>query len=164
MKIVFALLLITFSIAAPSQIGKQGNWYYVHSQESVLHYAAVISSENNNIIYPYKKIAVADIVIKNLSMGNHGNEVMLTFYWEDLMATSKPLGKGTIRLKFDGNEPTDYLIIPSFGKSKSQLFILEADEVINKLKSSKRLLIEVSIRGKGNKTLEFNTSQFTWDH
>ena len=69
-----------------------------------------------------------------------------------------------VRIKFDNGSPSRYACDPGLDGSQDMLYIHPANNLISRLKKSKRLIIEANFLNNGLQQMTFNVQGLKWDH
>lgn len=73
-----------------------------------------------------------------------------------------PVDGGTIRVKFDNEKPMTIGVNGASDYSSDIIFLDSTSKLISKLKSSKKMVIEVEFYNEGNRQIEFDVQGFEW--
>ena len=143
----------------------ESNWVFdstINKMTSKINYTASISAnELLDLKFPYQGGVSVSLSIRKKA--GEENEAFLYLSKGQLMAAHS-YEEGTIRLRFDEEAPESYSVIGSTDNSSNIVFINSVNKVINKLKRSKKLIIEAVVYDNGNQQMEFNTTGFKWKH
>lgn len=138
------------------------NWEYSESEdkmEGTKRYFATSTSTNQiEFDFPYDGGSNLNIIIRN--MGKE-NEAILTISKGQFISSYG--GSDRIKVKFDDNAPIKYSFNSSSDGSSDVIFLNNSKDFINKLRSSKKVMIECEFYDSGNKVFEFNTEGLKWD-
>jgi hypothetical protein len=140
-------------------------WEY-HTQEDEMtskkvFYASIEANDYVYLKFPYDGGVTATLNIRNK---NGRNEAFLQVSKGQLMAANDVDGNGAIRLRFDDNKPKTYSVNGASDNSSETVFINSASDVIRQLKKSKKLIIEAAFYDNGIHVMEFNVSNFEFNH
>ena len=71
---------------------------------------------------------------------------------------------GTIKIRFDDGKAKEYEYSTPSDGGTDMIFIHPAKAIINKMKKSKIMFIQVSFYNEGSQILNFNVDSLKWDH
>jgi|GEM_PF-2529644 len=137
-------------------------WSYSEKEDKMtsktMYFAKI---ESNELLYfkpPYEGGSTATFVIRYNSLG-FGN-AYLTISEGQFMTHSS----GTFyRIRFDKSEAKSYRVSsPSDGRTT--LVFFSYYDLLDKIKSSKKMLIQAEFYQEGLRTMEFNVDNLKWDH
>lgn len=139
-------------------------WVYSEKEDKMeggkKYFAELTATEKLNFEFPYDGGSTAKLSLRN---AEGKNAVMLSVskgqYNSDITGENNSL-----KMKFDDEKPlTVSYALPSDGSSDI-IFINSEAEVISKLKTAKKVLIEVEFYNEGNRQIEFIVDGLKWDH
>lgn len=138
------------------------NWEYsesVDKMEGTTRYFAMNTSTNQiDFDFPYNGGSNLNIVVRN--MGKE-NEVLINISKGQFITSFS--GSDKIKVKFDDNSPINYSYNSPSDGSMDVIFLNNSKDFLNKLKSSKEVMIECQFYDSGNKVFEFDTEGLEWD-
>ena len=70
---------------------------------------------------------------------------------------------GTVRIRFDENQPKRYSFSEASDGSSDIIFINSTKEIISKIKAAKHMIIEAEFYDEGHRQIEFNVANLKWD-
>ncbi len=73
-----------------------------------------------------------------------------------------PVDGGTVRVKFDDEKPMNISASGASDYSSDIIFLNSTSKLISKLKSAKKMIIEVKFYDEGNRQIEFDVEGFKW--
>ena len=71
---------------------------------------------------------------------------------------------GRVRIRFDGKPAVTYTYSAAENGSASVIFFDEAGKLIRQLKTAKRMVVDLTFYGQGNRQIEFRTAGLVWNH
>jgi len=139
-------------------------WQYdesVDEMRGTTTYTAISMSENNAYLEsPYSGGTNLGIIIRHSD--ELGNEVLVVTNNGQLWCEYVNC---IMTVKFDDNSVDQYSISRAAGGSSEAMFLDGSeDEFINKLKESKRTMIEIGFFNNGNQQFKFDVSDLEWRH
>jgi hypothetical protein len=142
---------------------KKVNWEYsnrINQMTSKKDFFAKIYSTNSlNFQPPYDGSQNAMIMLRYKGVRND-----VTLSIDKGQFYSRGLDDGNVKIRFDVGKAKEYeYSLPSDGGT-DMIFIHPAKSIINKMKKSKIMLVEVSFYNEGSQTLNFNVDSLKWDH
>jgi hypothetical protein len=136
-------------------------WQYENLEDKMGESSKIASVEANekvNFDFPYNGGSTATLMIRK--KGKDNSSVMLTLTKCQFNGTS--LDDINVRIKFDNEQPKTYSAgLPSDGSS-DLIFIHGGNKLLEKIKSSKKIIIEAEFYNEGNRQIEFNTEGLNW--
>lgn len=145
-------------------LGPVSSWAYSTDEDKMTsknsYYAGITASEELNLKFPYSGGVIASL---NIRKKDGESNVYLKLSKGQLMA-AHTLDDGSIRMRFDNNEPETYSVSGAADGSSNTVFINSANKVISKLKKAKKLIIEAEVFDNGTQQMEFTVSGFLWSH
>ncbi len=78
------------------------------------------------------------------------------------IVSASPIDGGSIRVKFDNEKPMTIGVNGASDYSSDIIFLDSTSKLISKLKSSKKMVIEVEFYNEGNRQIEFDVQGFEW--
>jgi len=151
--------------ASKNEKSVESSWDFdstVDKMTSKIRYtASVTANELLDLNFPYQGGVSAVFTIRKTPEGE--NQAFLYLSKGQLMAAHS-IDDGTIRLRFDDEKPETYSVTGAADGSSNIVFINSVNKVINKLKKSKKLIIEAVLYDNGSKQMEFNTKGFKWNY
>ncbi|TWP30528.1 hypothetical protein ETU08_01850 [Apibacter muscae] len=146
---------------AKKQIDSLNSWLYedeVDKMGDSIYYAQLKSAENLNLDFPYEN-SYASLNIRNKQGKND-----VIFSVTEGQIKGYVYDGGTARIRFDNEKPFNIGYVGSSDGSSEVIFLQTPNKIIDKLKKSKRMVIEVEFYNNGNKQIEFNTEGLVWKH
>lgn len=70
---------------------------------------------------------------------------------------------GRIRVKFDNEKPFETRVTGPSDYSTETIFFQNPKKIINKMKSAKKMVLEVEFFNEGNRQIEFNVDGLKWE-
>lgn len=135
----------------------ENTWQYETIEDKMGESSKVASIDANEKVqfdFPYNGGSIATLMIRKRS--KDGVSIMLTLTKCQFNGTS--LDDINIRIKFDDEKPKTYTAgLPSDGSS-DLIFIHGEAKLLEKMKTSKKMVIEAEFYNEGNRQIEFNVS------
>ena len=133
------------------------NWIYTKSFNKGTSKSYVFASTRAkkllHFMYPYSGGSVATFTVRKT---NKKVDVFLSISKGQI--TSK-----TVKIKFDQNQPKQYSISFATEASSNIIFLHSEADIINKLKSSKIMMIELEFINKDIRQINFDVEGFKWN-
>ena len=137
------------------------SWNYSESKDkmtgSVTKFAIVQSTNEIELDFPYGGKQKATLIIRKHP--RHGNDVILSIERGQFLCQ---ISKCTASVKFGDKGPVSITMAEPQDHSSTTLFVANADSFINKVKGSRKVLVEIVIYQAGNKVFEFDTQDLKW--
>ena len=142
------------------------NWEYGESDKDKLDnttykYSSCSSKNKVELKFPYSGGSTVEIFLRN-GFKKNGNEVILEVDKGQFMSSYD--GNKKIRMKFDENPPTEYSFLNEGTGQSTTIFLDHSNSIIEKLKKSKKLIIEVEFYNNGTSQFEFDVDGLKWDY
>ena len=138
-------------------------WYYSTDTDEMSgnnqYFAELISENQIEFEFPYSGGSKFKIIVRNME---NRNDVLLVVDKGQFMTSIQ--GSENIKIKFDDISPEKYSYSSSSDGSQDVVFLSRANEIIKKLKTSKKVMIEASFFQAGRKVIHFNTENFNWEN
>lgn len=147
-----------------TDISVKENWIYADDIDNMTskkrYFAYNMSSDTIDFLFPYEGGSTFKLAIRNI---DNENQLLMICSKGQFMPS---YGTGEIvRVKFDNENPLNvYYTVPTDG-STNIIFLDEINnQLISKLKTSKKIIIEATFYNEGNKQISFNVQGLKWDH
>lgn len=138
-----------------TDIKKEANtWTYdssVNDMGDKITQATVLANELAHFDFPYNGGSQADLTVRKK---NNKTDVM---FYIDKGQIDTDYDGTYVRVKFDDGEPTKWLVNEASSGSSNIVFIDNVKSFLSKLKSSKKIVIEVPFYQSGNHQFVFNS-------
>jgi hypothetical protein len=122
------------------------------------YYASIDANEKLKFDFPYDGGSVANLTVRNKGKEN---EIILSVSKGQF---NSKIENNTVRIKFDDEKPIEVPYTEPSSGSSDLIFIGTEKEVIAKLLTAKKVLIEAEFFNEGNRQMEFNVDGFKWGH
>ena len=136
-------------------------WEYSEEEDkmnsSKKYYASVEAKDKLNFDSPYSGGSTATLTVRRI---NGKNNVFLDVSKGQFVVRSY----SRIRLKFDDMKPSSFEISEPADYSNNTIFIMPYDKIVDLLKKHKTLLLEADFYQEGTRQMEFDISNFKWNH
>lgn len=161
MNLKITLLLVALAFSYSSAFA---SWEYANKKDKMgrgdINMASVQSSNSFNLGFPYKGEQRARLTIMNRP--KDGLNILLSIEKGQIMCRS--YSPCDLEISFDGEKP----IIkkgsgPSDGDS-TLVFITGSEKLLEQIKKSKKVAIEIEIYRNGNQVFEFETAGLNWTY
>lgn len=119
--------------------------------------AKVYAKDKLNFDFPYNGGSTALFEIRN---NNDGLNVIL-FVSKGQFNTSI-IDNMSIRIKFDDEKPKTYTTTSANDGSSNYIFINNEKSLVEKIKKSKKMVVEAEFYNEGTRQIEFNTENLKW--
>ena len=137
-------------------------WTYSQNEDKmtsgVSYFAEAQAKELLQFEFPYDGGSTATLMIRNKE---GDNDVMLNVSKGQFITH---YDGSTIRARFDNDSPVRYNISEPSDGSSDLVFINAEKDFISKLKKAKKLILEAEFYNAGLRQMEFDVSDFKWDH
>ncbi len=159
-KLLSVLLLVIFVCAC-----KRGNWEYSERVDEMtsekVYSATCVSTNEPEFQFPYNGGSTLELII---TKGDGNSDIML-YLDKGLINMSIKGNMGIIRMRFDDGGVIPFLYESSKSGSLNYAFLDSKDSeiIVNSLKQSKSLKIEVPVFNEGNVVFDFNTEGLNWE-
>jgi hypothetical protein len=161
-KLFFAMILGIITFHAQPQSAKK-NWSYHEEVDrmtgSKVYSAQVMSSTRKEFSFPYQGGSNFFLILK---FENGKNKVVLKVSKGQLVPSYT--GETSYRIKFDEEQPINVSPSGTGSGIHNQVFLGSESEIIEKLKSAKKVLIEAECYKAGMVVLDFNVEGLIWEH
>jgi len=108
--------------------------------------------------FPYQGGSSFTLLVRNMGKAN---EVALTVSKGQFMPSI--MNERSVRVKFDDEKPFNYSYAGTSDGSATTIFIVKANQFINKLKKAKKLMIEAPFYDAGMQIIYFDVEGFKWN-
>jgi len=146
----------------PPTAKPEEHWKYevsVNKMDSSITNTAWINSNNTfELDFPYRGEQTATIMLRKEK--RTGNDIMFIVNKGQI---NSGIDGGSILVRFDDKPPQLFRTSQPSDHSSNVVFIKDTTKFIRFLKSSRTMLVEVEFFNNGTRTLEFNTSNITWN-
>lgn len=122
------------------------------------YFASIDANEKLKFDFPYDGGSVATITVRNK---NKENEILLSVSKGQF---NSKIENNTVKIKFDDEKAIEVPYTEPSSGSSDVIFIGTEKEVIAKLKTAKKVLVEAEFYNEGNRQMEFNVEGFKWEH
>ena len=143
-----------------SDIKPATGWVYDSSVDKmtskITYTAELVANDELQLKFPYDGGVTCMLYI---SKKDKKTSVLLSLSKGQLLAANDVDG-GEIRVRFDDDKAENYSVSGSTDNSSNNVFINSADRFINKLKKSKKVIIQATVYDNGDQLMEFNTEGF----
>lgn len=139
----------------------KSRWVYSESEDKMgdsKKFAYVESDDLLQFQFPYDGGASSTLTIRK---GPQGTDVYYKVSKGQILAANSFDG-GTVRVKFDDEKPMKIGVTGPSDHSSDIIFLDSTSKLIQKMKSSKRMVIEVEFFNEGNRQIEFNVEGLEW--
>jgi hypothetical protein len=121
------------------------------------YFASVTSTNELDFEFPYNGGSTGTLTVRNVG---EGNEVVLQISKGQFMMS---FGDKSLTVRFDDKPPMTVGYNGTSDGSSDTIFLNSSQNLINNLKTAKKMLIEVEFYNEGNQILEFDVEGFKWD-
>ncbi|OPC54798.1 hypothetical protein DSC47_08975 [Elizabethkingia miricola] len=141
---------------------KKENWSYSDSEDKMegtkQYFASSVSTNQVEFQFPYNGGSNLEIMVRNLSKKN---EVLLQVSKGQFMTSFD--GSSKAKVKFDSHTPESFSYNSAADGSHDVIFLNNSKTFLDKLKKSKKVMIELTFFNEGKTVFEFNTEGLKWD-
>ncbi len=141
-----------------SRSGAQpGRWTYENTGRTV--YKASINSTNLiQFEYPYTGGSTATLSIREKDGSTQAYIDVSNGQF------NRSFQNGTARIRFDGKSPVTYSLLAAANGRANIIFFDEVRQLINQIKASKSMSVDVRFDGQPARLIEFRTANLRWNH
>ncbi|MDY3343755.1 hypothetical protein PG326_00605 [Riemerella anatipestifer] len=145
-----------------SQEAPKSKWEYSESEDKMgdgSKYATLKSNDILDFDFPYDGGVESSITIRKT-----GKVVDLMYQVTkgQIIAANSVTG-GSVRVKFDDEKPFETNVIGPSDHSTETIFFQSSKKIVDKIKSSKKMVIEVEFFNEGNRQIEFDVTGLEWE-
>lgn len=137
------------------------SWSYHDVEDKMtskkIEFASITANEELQFDFPYDGGAIATFTIRKK---NGSTDIYLQVSKGQFNNTFEG---GMIKIRFDNNPAKKYSYAGASDGSSDIIFINSVREVVNKIKSSKKMIIEAEFYNEGNRQIEFSIEQLKWE-
>lgn len=137
------------------------NWSYNETMDkmdkTISFFASTESPDLLNFEFPYNGGSTVTMTVRK---NKTGNDVFVKVSKGQFMVTSYE--DKSIRVKFDDGKPIAYNIVGAADGSSDLFFFRNTGKLIQKIKASKKMMIECEFYNEGIRQIEFNVSGLNW--
>lgn len=140
----------------------QGAWIYEDVIDKMgvgVKMACLVSDDILQFNTPYIEESISTLNIRRKG----GRLSVFYFITQGQIVSIDVIQRRPIRVRFDNEQPMVFSVIPPSDSSPNVMFILPAKKMIEKIKKSKKMVIEVEFYNEGLRQIEFNTAGLKWD-
>lgn len=136
-------------------------WYYETKETKMGNsqkFAQIISDDVLNFDFPYDGGSKSIFTIRK-------EKGQTDIYYEiskGQIVSVNPVDGGTIRVKFDDEKPMIIGVSGASDYSSDIIFLNSTSKIISKLKTSKKMIIEVEFYNEGSRQIQFDVEGFEW--
>jgi len=141
---------------------KKPNWTNEENEDKMSgekrFYTYTTSTNEIEFDFPYQGGSSFTLLVRNMGKAN---EVALTVSKGQFMPSI--MNERSVRVKFDDEKPFNYSYAGTSDGSATTIFIVNANQFINKLKKAKKLMIEAPFYDAGMQIIYFDVEGFKWN-
>ena len=138
----------------------KGNWKYSETKDKMEEIINIAWVNANDLVYldfPYNGGSQGILTLRK------SNSTSDVYFSIDKGQIDIGIDITTIRVKFDDEEPKMWSMLESSTNDRDILFFDNDNLFYKKLKTSKKLVLEVPFFQNGNQQFEFNTENLVWN-
>lgn len=156
--------VIDSAIAATNteQKAETAGWSYRDQEDkmgSPMKFASLDSKDILEFGFPYDGGSTSRLTLRKTPSGTD----IMYFISKGQIVSVNPVNGGNVRVRFDDEKPMTVSAEGSSDYSNDVIFLGSTNKIIQKLKNSKRMVIEVEFYNEGKRQVEFDVSGLTWD-
>lgn len=140
----------------------KSTWKYqdiADEMDGTTNYVGLNTSTNQiEFEFPYDGGSTLDVIVRNI---DGKNDVAIRVSKGQFMSSYQ--GEDYVRLKFDDGQPIKYPFNSAENGSSEIIFLHRSADVINKLKTAKKLMVELPFYDTGRKIFYFDCAGFNWE-
>jgi len=141
---------------------KRPNWTYSEDADKMegtkRYFASCVSTNEIEFEFPYNGGSYFTLTVRNMGKGN---EIILQVSKGQFMTSIMSSEK--CKVKFDDEKPVNFTYNSAADGSHDIIFFENSQKFLNKLKTSKKIMIEAQFFNAGSKVIEFDVEGLTWD-
>lgn len=138
-----------------------GTWRYektLDKADQAVYKALITSPTLLEFGFPYAGGSTATLTIRKRDSGT-------TVYLQVSKGQfNRSFQGGTARIRFDGSPPITYSFSAAENGSANIIFFDPAEKLIDRLKKSQKIIIDVEFYAQGKRQIEFRTADLIWRH
>lgn len=136
-------------------------WHYekrVDQEGRTVYKASIISPTLLEFDFPYNGGSTATLVIRKRADDTH------VYIQVSKGQFNRSFQGGRARVRFDGSAPMTYSFSAAENGSANVIFFDVEQALINKMKASRNMVVDVEFAGQGNRQIAFKTAGLIWNH
>lgn len=137
------------------------SWTYYEKEDKMtlekVKYAAIYANDLLEFEFPYNGGSVAGLTLRK-----RGKSLDL-FLQVTKGQFNGTFDGGQVRIRFDDNPPKKYSFSGASDASSDIIFLDSEKEIVNQIKKSKKMIIEVEFYQNGLRQIEFNVGGLKWE-
>lgn len=146
----------------PKKQEEQTNWIYVENEDKMtskkIYNAYIEAKEDLSFSFPYNWGSTPSIVLRNK---DGVNDMMLKVTkWQFMTGVYG----GNVRIRFDAEQPIKVNFTNTSDGSNDTIFIESTNNMISRMKKSKKIIVEAEFYNEGNRLMEFEVAWLRWEH
>ncbi len=146
----------------PKKQEEQTNWIYAENEDKMtskkIYNAYIEAKEDLSFSFPYNWGSTPSIVLRNK---DGVNDMMLKVTkWQFMTGVYG----GNVRIRFDAEQPIKVNFTNTSDGSNDTIFIESTNNMISRMKKSKKIIVEAEFYNEGNRLMEFEVAWLKWDH
>jgi len=152
--------LITDEPITDEKVIIEGKWKYSETKDKMEEITKIAWVDANDLVYldfPYNGGSQGILTLRK------SNSTSDVYFSIDKGQIDIGIDITTIRVKFDDEEPKMWSMLESSTNDRDILFFDNDNLFYKKLKTSKKLVLEVPFFQNGNQQFEFNTENLVWN-
>ena len=138
------------------------NWTYSSDTDKmtskVVYYAETPAKDGLKLKFPYEG-STGYLSLVNRS----GKPNVVIGVSKGQILAANAIDGGHILVRFDEDPAEKYSVVGASDGSTETVFINNEDKFLKRLKTSKKLLVEIEFYDNGSQQMEFNTSNLVWN-
>jgi hypothetical protein len=154
--------IIADTLSSAAVVDNSYNWNYSEDEDKMtskkVYYAQVAAKDRLHFDFPYDGGSIANL---NIRKKQSGIDIYLTVSKGQFNSRYED---NYVTLRFDNLPAKRYEFLESSSGDNDIVFLSNEASVINKLKKHNKLLIEAEFYQSGNHVMEFDISNFKWNH
>ncbi|WP_460962345.1 hypothetical protein [Spirosoma litoris] len=138
-----------------------GTWRYERTTDRVgnpVYKASITSPRLLEFSFPYAGGSIATLTIRKRESGTH------VYIQVSKGQFNRSFQGGKADVRFDGNPVVPYAFSAAENGSANIIFFDSEKALIDKLKTTKKMTVDVAFAGQGQRQIEFITAGLVWNH
>ncbi|GAB4021656.1 hypothetical protein [Spirosoma koreense] len=149
------------AVATNAPTAGDTKWQYekrVDQQGRTVYKASTVSPKLLEFDFPYNGGSVATLTIRKRASDTH------VYIQVSKGQFNRSFQGGQARVRFDGAPPVSYAFSAAENGSANVIFFDAGKALVDKLKTSRTMDVDVDFAGQGKRQITFRTDNLNWNH
>lgn len=137
-------------------------WKYTEEKDEMtdktVYYASVVSQNMASLDFPYEGGTSLTLYLRSK------NGVLDSWVWASNGQLYDDYDNRVIAVRFDDDEPVNFSVSESTSGDSQYRFINSSNKLLKRLRTAKKVKIQVQFYNNGNFVYEFDVSDLKWEH